>query len=197
MDEPGEEEASRESDHDSSSSSIDTLDMDEPEEEETSRESDHDCSSSSIDTLDVDEPEELEEASRESDLNGSSSSIDTSHNGSADSDMEESSYDYTSSSEIETSSNESDSVMTEDSEEGSESDEASPGSSKVMSSHVKEIDIPLYDGAELSVFDSYLLLYQYAIRHSITQKAFSELITLVSAHLPKEAKVVVQAKDIF
>ena len=43
---------------------------------------------------------------------------------------------------------------------------------------------PLYDGASLSVLDSYLLLLQYAIRHSLNKKAFSELLLLVGAHLP-------------
>ena len=47
---------------------------------------------------------------------------------------------------------------------------------------------PLYDGADLNVIDSYLLLLQYSLRHSLTKKAFSELIQLVSVHLPSASK---------
>ena len=44
---------------------------------------------------------------------------------------------------------------------------------------------PLYTGAKLTVLDSYLLLYQFFLRHSLSKKAFSELITLISVHLPE------------
>ena len=43
---------------------------------------------------------------------------------------------------------------------------------------------PLFPGSTLSIFDSYLLFLQYALRHSLTKKAFEELITLVGYHLP-------------
>ena len=43
---------------------------------------------------------------------------------------------------------------------------------------------PLYSGSSLSVMDSYLLLYTFFLRHSLSKKAFAELIHLVSAHLP-------------
>ena len=34
------------------------------------------------------------------------------------------------------------------------------------------------------MLDSYLLLYQFALRHGLTKLAFQELIDLVSVHLP-------------
>ncbi len=46
----------------------------------------------------------------------------------------------------------------------------------------------LYEGAELSVFNSFLLIFQFAIRHSLTGKAFSELLQLLAVHLPPGAK---------
>jgi len=46
---------------------------------------------------------------------------------------------------------------------------------------------PIYDGSLLTKFDSQLLLLQYAIRHSLSKQAFSELIQLLKVHLPKLA----------
>ena len=48
---------------------------------------------------------------------------------------------------------------------------------------------PLYSGSEMTIFMSYFLLFQYAVRHSLSNKAFGELIKLVSAFLPREAKL--------
>ena len=53
---------------------------------------------------------------------------------------------------------------------------------------LSEFHTPLYEGAELSVLDSYLLLYQYALRHCLMKQAFMELISLVDTHVPKDAK---------
>ena len=44
---------------------------------------------------------------------------------------------------------------------------------------------PLYDGASISVFESYILCFQYAVRHSLTNVAFTELLQLISAHVPQ------------
>ena len=41
---------------------------------------------------------------------------------------------------------------------------------------LSEFHTPLYEGAELSVLDSHLLLYQYALRHCLTKQAFMEII---------------------
>ena len=43
---------------------------------------------------------------------------------------------------------------------------------------------PLYDGAKLSVFESYSLLLQHSLRRSLTKRAFSDLLQLVGQHLP-------------
>ncbi len=59
---------------------------------------------------------------------------------------------------------------------------------------------PLYDHADLTVFDSYLLLFQYSLRQSLTKKAFGELIQLVSVHLPcssKSAESLYKLKGLF
>lgn len=59
---------------------------------------------------------------------------------------------------------------------------------------------PLYDSADITVIDSYLMLFQYSLRHSLTKKAFSELIQLVSVHLPcssKSAESLYKLKGLF
>ena len=53
-------------------------------------------------------------------------------------------------------------------------------------SSMSPISSPLYDNAEISVFESHLLSFQFAIRHSLTTKAFSELLQL-SVHLPSSS----------
>ena len=45
----------------------------------------------------------------------------------------------------------------------------------------------LYDRADVTVYDSYLLVFQYATRHSLTKTAFNELLQLISVHLPTSA----------
>ena len=57
-------------------------------------------------------------------------------------------------------------------------------------SSMKEFHTPLYDGAELSVLDSHLLMYQYALRHCITTQAFMELISLVETHMPWNSRAI-------
>ena len=47
----------------------------------------------------------------------------------------------------------------------------------------------LYAGAELTVLQSYIVMMQYKLRHSLSKKAFSKLIDLVALHLPKDAKL--------
>lgn len=47
---------------------------------------------------------------------------------------------------------------------------------------------PLYGGAEISVFHAFLLIFQFAVRHSLTTKAFAELLHLIAALLPLKAK---------
>lgn len=65
---------------------------------------------------------------------------------------------------------------------------------------VPSVSLPLYDNAEISVFESHLLCFQFAIRHSLTAKAFSELLQLLSVHLPSSSmapKSIYQLKSFF
>ena len=52
-----------------------------------------------------------------------------------------------------------------------------------------EYEVPLFEGSEMTVLDSYLLLYQYALKHSLTKLAFQEMIDLVNVHLPHGARI--------
>ena len=59
-----------------------------------------------------------------------------------------------------------------------------------LSDHVPKRSInvaPLYQGSQLTVFQSHLLTFQYALRHSLSAKAFTELLKLLSVHAPKGA----------
>lgn len=47
---------------------------------------------------------------------------------------------------------------------------------------------PLYEGSNVSIFDSHVLCLQLALKHSLTDKAFSDVLQLVSAHLPDTSK---------
>ena len=46
---------------------------------------------------------------------------------------------------------------------------------------------PIYEGAEVTILESYLMAFQFSVRHSLTKKAFSELLQLISVHLPKSS----------
>ncbi len=39
------------------------------------------------------------------------------------------------------------------------------------------------------MFESYLLIFKYAIRHGLTTKAFTELLQLLSVHVPQGASL--------
>ena len=49
----------------------------------------------------------------------------------------------------------------------------------------------LYKGApaDLTVHIAYVLLFQYSVRHSLTSKAFQELLQLMTVFLPKDAAI--------
>lgn len=47
---------------------------------------------------------------------------------------------------------------------------------------------PLYDGTSLTTLDSSILLLQFSIRHRLSKAALSELLQLVTAHLPSSAQ---------
>ena len=73
------------------------------------------------------------------------------------------------------------SSLSEDENNHDISDPSTRGSSDGFTEDLSE---PLYDGSPISVLDSYLLLLQYAIRHSLNKKAFAELLQIVGAHIP-------------
>ena len=50
--------------------------------------------------------------------------------------------------------------------------------------HDETLYQPLYEGANLSVLDSYLQLMQFSLRHSLTKQAFDDLLNVISLHLP-------------
>lgn len=52
----------------------------------------------------------------------------------------------------------------------------------------------LYEGADITIFESYFLLFQFAVRHSLTGKAFSELLQLIGVHIPRSSKA---AKSVY
>ena len=81
---------------------------------------------------------------------------------------------------------ESSTTYSSSSDEESE-DTGSTNTLKRFCSALPEFTTSLYKGADLSVLDSYILLYEYALRHSLTKQAFAELISLVSVHLPRSA----------
>lgn len=47
--------------------------------------------------------------------------------------------------------------------------------------------LPLHDSVELTLYDSYLFAFQFSLKHSLTKVAFTELLQLISVHLPKTA----------
>ena len=47
----------------------------------------------------------------------------------------------------------------------------------------------LYPGSDLSTYQSNLVLFQFAIRHSLTTKAFTELLQLLCVYLPRGAAI--------
>ena len=62
-----------------------------------------------------------------------------------------------------------------------------PSREKLAVSYLQQLT-PLYEGSEITVFESHLLLFQFSVRHSLSAKAFGELLQVVSAHLPPTAK---------
>jgi len=76
------------------------------------------------------------------------------------------------------------------SESGSKGHREGPQSSSLLSGLPPFCKEPLYEEADLTILDnfSFILHYQFALCHSLTKPAFSELIELVSAHIPCSAK---------
>lgn len=53
-----------------------------------------------------------------------------------------------------------------------------------LDGHGSSLSKPIYPGALLTVLQSYLLVFQYATRHGLTTKAFTELLHVLSVHAP-------------
>ena len=47
----------------------------------------------------------------------------------------------------------------------------------------------LYKASKITVFDGYLLLVHYVTKHSLTHRAFTELVQIVSAFLPPLVRI--------
>lgn len=43
--------------------------------------------------------------------------------------------------------------------------------------------LPHYDGSDVTVLDSHLMLFQFAIRHGLSNKGFGELLRIIYLHL--------------
>ena len=57
-----------------------------------------------------------------------------------------------------------------------------------------ESKTPLYPDSQVTILDSYILLYEYSLRHSLTKEAFKELLQLITIHMPLNAK---SAKSVY
>ena len=64
-------------------------------------------------------------------------------------------------------------------------------------SGLHEYEVPLFEGSEMTILDSYLLLYQYALKHSLTKLAFQEMIELVNVHLPGATITLINGKTAY
>ena len=54
---------------------------------------------------------------------------------------------------------------------------------------VDPLEQPLYDGADITLWDTYVLLMQHSLRHSLTKQAFSDLLKVVGLLLPSKCMV--------
>lgn len=88
-------------------------------------------------------------------------------------------------------SSQSSSFTENDSDSESDGDVVDPSNAKDPSVTTEPAGFhqPLYDGARLSTLESYLLIMNYALRHGLTKQAMSDLLNLVSQHLPSSSMV--------
>ena len=49
-------------------------------------------------------------------------------------------------------------------------------------------DVSMYDGAQMTYFESLLLLFRYSLLHALTKRAFEDLLRLVALFIPISAK---------
>jgi len=52
-------------------------------------------------------------------------------------------------------------------------------------SEVEKLSEPLFENAELTLYDSRMLVLHYALKHGLTQAAFQDLLHLLNSHLPE------------
>ena len=53
---------------------------------------------------------------------------------------------------------------------------------------IDENNQALYEGSDITLVESNLALFQFAVRHGLSGKAFNELLLLFAAHLPQSSK---------
>ena len=86
------------------------------------------------------------------------------------------------------------SSLSSDTDQSSMTSDDEPCKLRSLCKSLLESKTPLYPESQVSVLDSYILLYEYALRHSLTKEAFKELIQLVTVHMPSNAK---SAKSVY
>ena len=66
----------------------------------------------------------------------------------------------------------------------SASDSDSPEDSDSRTVIHPSVEQPLFPGSEISVFQSHLLIYQFYVKHSLTNQGCMDLLTLLKVHMP-------------
>ena len=107
---------------------------------------------------------------------------DVSQNSSSDSDV---SLYSSSDSELQESSSSDDSDVSLDSSSGEGTTSSQQPTS--ASPTTEPLNQPLYDGAHMTLWDTYLLLMQHSLRHNLTKRAFSDLLKVVGILLPRDS----------
>jgi hypothetical protein len=72
------------------------------------------------------------------------------------------------------------STSTDDSQDGSDASQETSQDTGRPNEHSE----PLFAGSRVSALEAYILIFQYALRHHLTAKAFSELLLLLQVLLP-------------
>ena len=124
-------------------------------------------------------------SSSESESELSESEVETDSCESTSSDCESSAY---STSDIGSSSSLCESDSNSGASDSSVDSDASDKEETPALKRLAEFRVPLYDSANITILESYLLLYQFALRHSLSKKALSDLLSVLNVHLPEQAR---------
>lgn len=129
----------------------------------------------------------MESSSTDSSFNASvisfiNSSVSSFINSSNSIDLSDSNHDQSLDSSTATSSNE---FIESDGADESTDCPTSP----VCNDAVDPLHQPLYDGADLTLWETYMLLMQHSVWHSLTRRAFGDLLKLVGMLLTSKSKV--------